>query len=441
MAGKTQEILSLQTEAEENVISIGFIAPHMVDRMSAIVSARDFFDPCLAKLWQLMVDLKESGEDFGSRKFLTEAQKRGLVDEIGGSPALARILERVPNHAHCDYYSGEVSRFAALRSIRNALVDLEEDIASPACDPQKALLGFHARTEGIGNSQEAGFVRIGDVIDSILQKAQLPIETQERQENIQTGFASLDSLIFGLGPGKLYLIGGRSGMGKSALACNIAVNVASIGKLCWMCSLEMESEELVERILSSSYQINTRRWREQMSQEELDVIGTCRMTGTFQNRVWLTDRPSESFMSIRSKAKLRKSLEGLDLLIIDNLQLVRPFDLRVPKHQQLKQLTEAFKSMAKELGIAIVVLCQLSVDSEPGKTQRKPDNTSWADSKRIIDDADVAMILHRESRDSTRAELLITKHRGGPEGTIEFDWNGAYQTFSEVVQPFRVASY
>jgi replicative DNA helicase len=439
-ATSESDISHLRSEAEQNVISIGFLAPHMIDRMAAIVSPRDFLDPCLAKLWQLMIDLRESGEDHGSRRFLTEANKRGLVRQVGGASALADILERVPNHAHSEYYSREVARLAELRAIENATCELSAEIQNPMCDPQKALHGFHARTDGIGNSKDAGFVRIGDVIESVLHKAQLPIDTQERETAISTGYLSLDSLIFGLGSGKLYLIGGRSGMGKSALACNIAVNVAASGKQCWICSLEMESIELVERILSSAYQIDTRRWREQINSEEIAAIRSCRLTEMFQNRVWLTDKPGESFNSIRSKAKLRKSLEGLDVLIIDNLQLVRPFDTRIAKHQQLKQLTESFKSLAKEIGVAVVLLCQLSVDSEPGKNQRRPDNTSWADSKRIIDDADVAMILHRESRECTKAELLITKHRGGPEGTIVFDWNGPYQTFTEC-EPWTQVPY
>jgi replicative DNA helicase len=428
---KENPALHLRAEAEANVISIGFIAPHLVDRMATIVTDRDFFDPALGKLWQLMVDLRQSGEDPGSRRFLTEASKRGLVQKVGGAAELAKIIERVPNHAHAEYYCGEVSRFAQLRRLTDAAAELEDHLVSPDCDPQKALHGFHARTEGIGSSRDAGFMQIGQLIEEILERSSQPSDSLERQTSLPTGFRSLDSLIFGLGSGKLYLLGGRSGMGKSALACNLAVNVATQGKNIWICSLEMESGELVERILSSAYQIDTRRWREQMNDEELSAIRSCELTRAFQNRIWLTDRSGESFGSIRSKARLRKSLDGLDLLIIDNLQLLRPFETHIPKHQQLKQLTEAFKGLAKDLDLAILMLCQLAVDSEPGKTQKRPDNTSWADSKRIIDDADVAMILHRESRESPEAELIITKHRGGPEGTIELDWNGPYQTFIE----------
>jgi replicative DNA helicase len=98
--------------------------------------------------------------------------------------------------------------------------------------------------------------------------------------------------------------------------------------------------------------------------------------------------------TIRAKIRLLQSLSGLDLVVIDNLQLIRPMDYRLPKHQQLKQLTEAFKKMAKDLDVAIVMLCQLAVDAEPTKDgkNKEPDNTSWADSKRIVDDADVAYL-------------------------------------------------
>lgn len=431
----SRDIEQLRVEAEESVVSIGFISPHIIDRMSAIVTWKDFFDPAISSIWQLLVNLRESGEGNHRSMVLSECKKRGITKDVGGIASLNTIFQRRVNHANADYYAREVARFSELRRIEDAMSYVAAAIRKPDADPQKILQSMQSRTEGIGNSKDAGFRRMADIVDSISErKDDVDPETPTR-DIVSTGFPTLDSVIYGLLPGKLYLLGGRSGMGKSAFACNLAMNVALDGKAVWICSLEMESEELTERIISSENDIDMNRWRKPLIFSEKQKIKSFK-TDSDGLRLWFTDKGSESFGSIRAKARLRKSLEGIDLIVVDNLQLIKPMDYKLPKNQQIKQLTEAFKLLAKDLGVAIVLLCQLSVDSEPsgkdsGKSDKEPDNRSWADSKRIIDDADVAMILHRESRESTTARLIVTKHRGGPTRPVDFHWEGQFQRFSD----------
>lgn len=420
---------SVRAEAEEYVLSIGFIAPESIEPISAIVAPRDFFDPVIGKLWQMMVDFVTSKANCDAQMFMLEAKKRGLIDELGGTANLARMINKQPNHAHYEYYAREVARFAELRRIEDAMYHVRNMLESPAVDPQKVLTAWQARTEGIGNSKDAGFVLLNDVVKKVAAKSiEVDNEGHATNEVISTGIASLDHLIRGFEKTKLYLIGGRTGMGKSALAENFAMHAAFSGKSVWFCSLEMQREELAQRAFSAYASMDLNKWRRRLS--DVDMQNLQAFQKTIGNlRFWITDRPAESFHTIRAKSRLRKSLDGLDMVIIDNLQLVRPFDFKPPKHERLKLLTEAFKEMAKDLNIAVIILGQLNAESE--KESSEPDNTSWAGSKAIVDDADVAMLLHRENRDAKTAKLIISKHRSGPVGSVNLNWAGKYQTFSD----------
>ncbi len=430
MSKKKETIESVRAEVEECVISIGFIAPHCIEPMSAIAAPRDFFDPVVGRIWQMMVDFVTTKADCDAQMFLLEAKKRGYIDELGGVANLVKMINKQPNHAHFEHYAREVAKFAELRRIGDAVHHTINMLDEPTADPEKVLYALQARTEGIGNSKDAGFVLLKNVFGKLVDMAKdTDQEAKRSNEVISTGYVELDNLIGGFEKSKLYLLGGRTGMGKSALAENFALNAAFADKSVWFCSLEMQCEELAQRAFSAAAKFDMAKWRKQIS--DTDMQHLLLFQQTIENlKLWITDRPAESFHTIRAKSRLRKSLDGgLDVVIIDNLQLVRPFDFRPPKHERLKLLTEAFKQLAKDLNVAVIILGQLNAESE--KDSSEPDNTSWAGSKAIVDDADVAMLLHRENRDAKTAKLIISKHRAGPVGAVNLNWAGEYQTFSD----------
>lgn len=437
--GKRDEFYTLEKEAEEHCLSTAIIAPHTIDRLSALITYRDFTEPILGEMWTLIVDMWQGEGNFDDKKFMTECVKRGLVQRFGGAAEIAKIIDKSPNYAMGEYYARELARLADIRRMESALLAAMDELRDPRIDPVKVSQFLMSRLEGIGNSKDAGFKKIAESVQAIIDRVNSPNVTEATRTFFGTGLPSLDRVIGGLTPGKLYLLGGRTGMGKSALACNIASRVADSGKCVWVASLEMDTEEITERIISEATGIALDRWRAKvLTEKEKSLLATYREL-SHKYRLWFTEVGRESMRSVRGKVRLRKSLSGLDLVIIDNLQLMSPMDYKLPKYQQLKQLSEALKMMAKEMGIAVLVLCQLSVESEPGgkkrHTDQLPDNTSWADSKRIVDDADVAMILHRENKESAEAKLIITKHRGGREGIVPLLWSGRFQKFEDDNRP------
>lgn len=419
----------LVREAEEFVVSIALQDPRLVDRMTAKIGSKSFVDATLARIWQLIVDVRDSGNAATTQTVLTECVKRNYIADLGGKAAFAELVQKAPSTAHADYYSEEVARFSEIRTLRQSAQQLIYGLGEAKVEPQKALQLFESQVEGVGSSRDGGFVSLSEAVGKIVDKhATMFAEKQDPQRNtISTGFKTLDESMGGFLPGKLYLIGGRTGMGKTAIALNMALAAARQKKSVWFCSLEMEAKEITQRVLSTNLEIEYRTWRNCLTEQEIAIVQQWREMTARKLQFWITDR-SESFTSLKAKSRLRKSLDGLDVIIIDNLQLVRPLDYRQPKHERLKALTEAFKNnFAKELGVAVVLLCQLSVDAEPGKDARDPDNTSWADSKRIVDDADAAMILHRPSK--SEAKLIVTKNRSGPLSSVKLHWDPERQRF------------
>lgn len=418
-------------DAEESVVAIGFVSPHAIEHMASMVSSSDFIDRALANVWQLMVDMAESKDGVSSNKLMSECLSRGYIQELGGKDAFGKILSRRINDAEATYYSRAVARFSEIRTIEYATMQLRESIKDVNADPLKILQAFQARTQGIGHSKDAGFSNMPDIVDAIIADHELPEE--ERVRPISTGITTLDSVIGGFCAGKLYLLGGRTGKGKSAMAGNFMVSAVAQEKSVWFVTLEMTKKDLAERTLAYSLEIDLSRFKKKLSNEEIRAIRLLNdsQRGVVEN--WVTEC-QESYRTIKAKAKLRKSSKkGLDLLIVDNLQLVRPESRSESEAERLKHLTEDFKMLAKELDIAVLVLCQLSADAEGNDGTI----TNWAGCRTIANDADAAMILSWSSKQVVNdqdSKLTIHKMRDGI-GSVAIDlaFIGKYQAFEERV--------
>lgn len=419
---------SARTEAEESLVSIGVQFPESIESMAATVTADDFIDPILSKIWQLICDTKDSGNGVNRAEILSECFKRGYIQEIGGKAAFLKVIDRQVSYQNAKYYATKVARLAELRTIEFAVGHVRELLKDPDADPLQILHAFQSRTEGVGKSKDAGFCRMSDIIDEIVTEQELPED--ERVSPISTGIPTLDSVIDGFSPGKLYLLGGRTRKGKSALAGNFALAAVDQGKSVWFVSMEMPKKDLAQRTLAYALQMNLSRFKTKLTRGEIEAIKTWN-DGQREAQNWVTETCNESIKSIRAKVKLRKSLDGLDLLIVDNLQLMRAESSEENHERQLKRLTESLKAMAKELDIAIVLLCQLNAKAE----NERANLVSWAGCTSIPNDADATMILTTSETtvgDVRESILSIHKVRDGVGNIdIDLDFIGKYQEFAE----------
>jgi replicative DNA helicase len=417
----------LKKDAEESIVAMCFIDPRSVRLSSHIITGNSFSNAAFGEIYDLAVQLYESDSKISASMFMIEVRKRSLIDAIGGVVEFARIMESAVNCTHAEYNALELDRYNSLFAIQAACQHTAMLAQDLKADPKTVIDNFTARTSGLGNHANAGFKKVSEVLDEMVERYENP-EKHPPRRSFKSGFPTLDRLLGGFETGGLYLVGGRSGYGKSALACNFALNMGFSGAKIWFVSLEMKNEQLASRIIANCETINYGQFKHGFRKGEMERFkaGINAIRGM---DIVLTDQASETFKSIAAKARLRKSHSGLDVLIVDNLNLIR-WSSRLTKREAFKEHTEGFKILAKDLDIAVILLGQLGAEDREKKAS-KPHNESWAENKKLSDDADGAIMLHKDSADANTAELIVTKQRDGQLGDIELKWEGEYQRFTE----------
>ena len=419
----------LKQSAEDAVIGMVFLDPSSVRFNSHILSARSFSTPGYGEIYELAVQLFESGIGINSNMLFLECKKRSFVDQIGGAVTVAKLTTSQININNSEYYAVELDRINGLFAIQDACNHtylLAQDVGAK---PKDVLEHFQNRTSGLGNHASAGFKKFADVLDGMVERYENP-EKHPNRRAFRGGFPTLDRMLGGFETGGLYLVGGRSGYGKSALACNFALNMGWAGAKIWFVSLEMKNEQLSSRMISNAETIEYGQFKHGFRKGEIQRLKSGIDSIRAMDMV-LTDQANETFKSIAAKARLKKSLSGLDVLIVDNLNLIR-WSSRLTKREAFKEHTEGFKILAKDLDIAVILLGQLGAEDREKKTAR-PHNESWAENRKLSDDADGAIMLHKDGPEAKTAELIITKQRDGQLGEIELDWFGEYQRFTEKI--------
>ncbi len=402
-----------------------------------------FFAPAHQTIFKTLITLHESRSQAGGAAVdsITAAnalQIAGQLEKTGGMAYLAQLMNVVPSSANIEQYAEIVQERAILRR----LVQTGIDIAGRCMDSQTPVRELVDQIESdileINKLGGAGSALrpVKDHMGKVIEMIQNGISTH----GLKTGFAQLDELTGGLKPGDMFVLAARPSIGKTALALNMATNAAlgpskhSVGVF----SLEMSSEQLVMRLLYSLASI---------SQNELKSSGTT--TRRFQELMNAADRLSKSrlfiddsgnldIFSLREKARRLSKASGLDLLIIDYLQLIRPVggNRNSTRENDVSQISGGIKSLAKELGIPIIVLAQLNRQAE--QKGEKPKLSHLRESGAIEQDADIVALLHRDrdldagidpEKEQREAELLIAKHRNGSTGVIPLTFIPKYTRF------------
>lgn len=418
------QLTELRTEAESALVSICFVDPSCIDRVSPEVSASDFLDTDLGSVFQVVTDLREAGRKVEPRAVLIEAKRRGLIAKLS-SGYIAKLVDAGYAPANVDHYAQVVARLSKNRRIVAAARKVLAREFDTKAEPSELLNQFESGTSGLLTERDAGFVSFGDTVAELLGERRQAIETKSTL-GMSTGFPSLDCITGGFFPGQLVLLGGRTFAGKTALALSFASWFANKDRATWFVSLEMTRTELAERVLSDDCGFELRAFTQGgLTAQNLDSIEG----GLDHYRSWpltVTDHPHESVRTIRAKAKLLKS-NGLKLIIVDNLQLVAPADYREPRRMQLEGISRELKQLAKELDCVVLLLCQLNADAEGNE----PDDRHYAESKQILSHADTAILAHRADKSDSDFLLKITKNRRGKPDRVTLQFDGAYQRFTD----------
>ena len=443
------------------------------------VDPEHFYDPVHSRIFEIISTRIKDGKLASAvtvNTFLTEDE--GLK-ELGGSSYLAQLMAgSVASSAIKDY-----SKLVYDLAIRRELIILGQEISSRAQSikvdeqPEEQIILAEQNLYKIGDSgkSETGFKSFLKALGEAVQVANVAHHRDGNLAGISTGFIDLDKKMGGLHSSDLIILAGRPSMGKTSLATNIAYNIAKSfkkndnadgtsetvnGGIVGFYSLEMSAEQLAARILSETAEIPSEQIRRgDMTESEFRRFVEAAKS-IESSPLFIDDTPALTIAQLASRARRLKRTHGLDALIIDYLQLVRAGSSRDNRVNEISEITQGLKAIAKELNIPVIALSQLSRQVE-NRDDKRPQLADLRESGSIEQDADVVLFVYREEyykerekpsdhdlekmaiwqeemdRLHGRAELILGKQRHGPIGTVELSFEGKYTRFGNLVKPWQ----
>src|SRR5215217_5588502 len=411
-------------EAEQSVLGSLLIDRDAVIRIASYVKPDDFYISANGRVYQAILDLYNRREPTDFVTLSDELERKGQLDGIGGIGYLSSLLNAVPTAVHVEYYGRIVERTATLRRLIDAgtrIVGIgyrEDGALEDALDAAERAL-----FEVSQKRTTRDFVSIAEVLDRFFDQIEYLQQHRGDVVGVPTGFADLDQLTGGMQRSDLIILAARPSMGKSALALGLAYGAAvQHGKTVGIFTLEMSAEQLVQRLLSTETGVDSHRLRlGQIDDHEWDRIS--RAFGRLaEAQIYIDDSAAVSVMELRSKARRLQAERGLELLVVDYLQLMqgRRSENRV---QEISEISRGLKGIARELNIPVIALSQLSRAVET-RADHHPLLSDLRESGSIEQDADVVMFIFREeiydenTENKGIAEISVAKHRNGPVGKV-----------------------
>ncbi|MBP9750519.1 MAG: replicative DNA helicase [Candidatus Peribacteraceae bacterium] len=417
-------------DAERTVLGALLLDSDAMIRISDMLTTADFYDPTYRLIFQAIEQLYQRHEPIDFVTVANKLQDVQKIQEVGGSAFLAELAASVPTSSHIYQYAQIVKGKALHRSI----IEAGREITGLGYATDRSIPELLEEVERqvfrITNTViKEKFIHIRDVLDSRYEKFAEMHESQDDSatKGVPTGFASLDYKLSGLQPSDLVIVAARPSMGKTALALNIAQNAAirskkSVG----IFSLEMSKEQLVDRLFASMLGVDSwKMQRGKLEDSDFQNMGPI-MDELSKANIFIDDSVASSLPELRTKARRLQMEHGLDLIIVDYLQLMSTGNANYAGNrvQEISEISRSLKQIARELRVPLIALSQLSraVESRPGNI---PQLSDLRDSGSIEQDADIVLMMYREDyyeEDSSRAgitDIYIRKHRNGPIGRVE----------------------
>jgi replicative DNA helicase len=428
-------------EAERPLLGSIILDNGALNLVVGTVGRDDFFSESHRTIFSKMLELSEKSHLIDLVTLAEELSREGLLEKVGGAAYLAALTDGVPvgNYSLVNEYCRIVKEKSLLRRLINISNNVIARCFEGTDDPEVLIDMAQSELFDIaGEKVQSGFYRVQDIVKSSFGTLDVLFDRGKGVTGVPTGFEQLDGMTSGLQPGELIIIAARPSLGKTALALNIAAHAATeYKKVVGVLSLEMSKESLLIRLLCSEGRIDSHKLRTGFASQEDWEKMTKALGRLAEAPLLVEDTPALSIMQIRAKARRLKAERGLDLLIVDYLQLVTGHGRFENRTQEVSYISRGLKSIAKELNVPVVALSQLSRAAEVGKG-REPQLSDLRDSGSIEQDADVVIFIHRPtpSDDGTGleepgviAELNIGKQRNGPTGPFKLVFLKPYTRF------------
>jgi replicative DNA helicase len=435
-------------EAERALLGSILLDNSALNMALEVVGKDDFFSEAHRITFEKMVAISEKNRTIDLVTLSEELSKDGLIEKAGGAAYLAALTDGVP--IGTSVAASEYSRIVKEKSLVRRLINASNNVISRCLegsdDPDTLIDLAQSQVFDIAEQKvQSGFINIRDIVKSSFGTIDVLFERGQRVTGIETGFLDLDNMTSGLQPGELVVLASRPSVGKTALALNIAAHAAiKHHKTVGFFSLEMSKESLVIRLLCSEAETDSHKLRSGFSSRE-DWKKLTRALGRLGDApLFIEDTPALSIMQIRAKARRLKMEKGLDLMIVDYLQLVSGQGRFENRTQEVSYISRGLKSIAKELKVPVLALSQLSRAPEQRPGQR-PQLSDLRESGSIEQDADVVIFIFRErkaaeepeaegevDRRGVEVKLIIGKQRNGPTGDVSVVFMKPYAKFENL---------
>lgn len=439
-------------EAERSTLGSLLIDKDAIIKIADILAPEDFYHEKNEMVYRAIMEVFEKRNPIDVLTITSHLEDKKELEQVGGASYIAELTTEVPTASHIFQYATIVKQKSILRKLLKAGDTIKglgfnetEEIENLLEEAEKSL--FNVSQTFIKDR----FVHVKEILSQTYEKlADLhDPESKDKYRGIPTGYRDLDNLLSGLQPADLVIIAARPSMGKTAFALNIAENIAKNQKSVGIISLEMSKEQLVERMFCSLLGVDSWKMRTgKLTDEDFARIGGI-MDELNSMKLFIDDSVGGSIAELRAKARRLQMEHGLDLLIVDYLQLMSAGKAnfgQTNRVQEISEISRALKSLARELHLPVIALSQLSraVELRPSKV---PQLSDLRESGAIEQDADVVMMLYREDyyeEDSDRAgitDIYIRKHRNGPTGHIELGFKKEQMKFISIDKQRKAEDY
>lgn len=414
-------------KAEQGVLGAMLLSPNTVIDVIELLRVEDFYFPAHQLIYQAILDLYSQGSEVDVLIVSGRLDRLNQLERAGGAPYLHTLISEVPTSANARYYADIVGEKSTLRQ----LVDAGTRVAQLGYDGAEGMeienLVDRAQQEVFAVAQQKtgeDYRALADLLKPTVDELAAYEKEGGLAAGVPTGFIDLDRLTNGLHAGQMIIIAARPGVGKSTLAmdfvrsCSIHNGLTSV-----IFSLEMSASEIVMRLLSAETEIKLAAMRSgQMEEADWEKL-TQRLREIQAAPIFVDDSPNLTMMEIRSKARRLKQQHGLDLVVLDYLQLMSSGRKVESRQQEVSDFSRQLKLLAKELEVPVIAISQLNRGPE-ARTDKRPQLADLRESGSLEQDADIVMLLYRpdsQDRDNERAgeaDIIIAKHRGGPIDTV-----------------------
>jgi replicative DNA helicase len=440
-AAVSERTLPHNLEAERSVLGAVLIRNEAINHAAELIDSGDFFRLAHRRVFDGMVALSERGDPIDLVTLAEELTRSGSIQEVGGPAYLAALVDGVPRSTNVEYYAKIVKEKATLRR----LIESAQQIASSAYDAEddaEVILDEAERSifQIADKQMRTGFTPLRDLVHQSFTTIEQLQAHQNVVTGVATGFTDLDEMTSGLQPSDLIIVAARPSMGKTSFTLNIAQHVGvKTGKSVGFFSLEMSKEQLFMRMLTSEARVDAHKFRSGfLSERDYSSLGHA-LGVLEQAKVFIDDTATLGVLEMRAKARRLSMEHGLDLLVIDYLQLMQGRGRFENRQQELASISRSLKGLAKELRVPIIALSQLSRATE-SRADHRPQLSDLRESGALEQDADVVMFIYREDQYEKKegsdsegiAEIIIGKQRNGPTGSVRLAFQKQYTKFENL---------